>query len=197
MSGAYSALCAALAAASHVPSGHSPQTSLLKDRYAVVVEEALRCSAFPLGKRLGPERPPKPHTFRISENWEPSSRWRLLFQGLWDRREQIAILELRTLGLLARHLSRSKANWNMRHLAFTHSMGAGGAASKGRSGVFGMLLVCRQLLVCQVTWGVKLMLRFVPSFYHNSDHPSRGGPVGVHPDTLLEHKHQERVAAST
>ena len=53
-----------------------------------------------------------------------------------------------------------------------------------------MLLQCRQLLVARLVWGVQLVIRWVPSFYSQADWPSRGGPVGVHPDTQEEHLDQ-------
>ena len=70
-------------------------------------------------------------------------------------------------------------------------MAAGGAAAKGRSSVFSMLLICRQLLVIRVVWGIRLVTRWIPSFYNNSDWPSRAGPVGVHPETRVQHADQE------
>lgn len=136
------------------------------------------------------ERPPKPHTLRCGRRREPTQRWQMLFKGTWDRAEHISVLETRCLSLLARHLGRTKASWHQKYLVLSDSMAAGGAASKGRSGVFPILMQRRQLLVARVVWGVQLVIRWVPSAFNNGDWPSRGGPVGVHPDTLKEHTDQ-------
>jgi hypothetical protein len=156
-----------------------------------VVRLALRQGNLDLGKRIELEKPPKAATLRAGRGWEPVERWRMLFKGTWKKTEGIATLELRTLALLARHLSGSRNSWRQRFLVLSDSMAAGGAASKGRSSIFSMLLVCRQLLVVQLVWGIRLIIRWIPSFYNNSDWPSRGGPVGVHPETREEHKDQD------
>jgi hypothetical protein len=159
--------------------------------YAELVNSALTKGNLSLGIRLEVQRPPKAVSLRAGRNWEPLERWRLVFKGAWGTKEGIATSELRCFALLGRHLGRTRATWNHRYLLLCDSMAAGGAAGKGRSSVFSMLMVCRQLLVIRVAWGIQFLSRWIPSFYNNSDFPSRGGPVGVHPDTKRAHLDQQ------
>ena len=138
------------------------------------------------------QKPPKPASLRAGQNWESRDRWRMLFKGRWRKREGIAVSELRCLTILGRHLSKTRANWHHRYLMLSDSLAAGGAAAKGRSSVFGMLMQCRQLLVLSVVYGIRIITRWIPSYYNNADHPSRGGPVGVAPDTRRQHIDQAR-----
>ena len=62
-----------------------------------------------------------------------------------------------------------------------------GCLGKGRSSAPALLRLCRQAASVTLAFGIRLMLRYVPSEFNNADGPSRGLEVGVAPDTVTSH----------
>ena len=121
-----------------------------------------------------------------------TEKWELVFRGEWEREDPITVQEMRTLGILGRHLSRARGAWDQRYLVLMDSLGSIGPHEKGRSGVFAMLVHLRKLCVISLVTGIRFVLRWVPSKFNFADGPSRGGAVGVAPSTLAEKDDSER-----
>jgi len=120
--------------------------------------------------------------------WSDPEEWQLLFMGEWKAEEKIAVAELRVITQAGRHAARSRSGWFSRHLVFTDSMPALGAAQKGRSSYFPNLLLCRRLAALALGVGVRLIPRWVRSERNWSDAPSRGiAKPGVAPETAVAH----------
>jgi hypothetical protein len=124
---------------------------------------------------------------QVLTEWKDPARWRLTFAGTFSREEGIATQEMRTITLTARHLARNRDDWNKKHLLFTDSQSALGAACKGRSSNFPLLRLCRRLCAISLCLGVVLRIRWVPSEWNWADGPSRGEGVGVALETLRVH----------
>ncbi len=107
--------------------------------------------------------------------WREESRWQTVVRGTWGKEEPITWQELRTLGLLGRHL-----------LVLMDSMAAIGAHEKGRSGIFAMLLQCRRLAAVAMAAGVRFVLRWTPGRWNFAGGPSRGEACGAAKSTRLE-----------
>ena len=107
--------------------------------------------------------------------------WRLVLKGRWEYGEHQNILELRTLVLLARRLSRSSRFWDRRFLVSTDLLVRLGALGKGRSTAPAWLALCRRFAAIRVACGVHIFLRWVPSGWNVADGPSRGAGVRDHP----------------
>ena len=73
------------------------------------------------------------------------SLWREVFAVRVQYPEHITLLEGRGIVAAMRHKLRSTSEFGMRHLRLNDNMGAVLMCSKGRSGVFCMLKVCRRL----------------------------------------------------
>ena len=152
---------------------------------AKLVREGVESGCVELAARLGETpKPAKPHFHEAGVLWREEARWALTFRGTWEREEAISVLEMRTATLLARHLSRSGANWGRRFLVLLDSISALGACMKGRSSSPPMLAGCRTLLAVHLSTGIRLLGRWCPSEWNFADGPSRGGPVGVAAETL-------------
>ena len=87
--------------------------------------------------------------------------------------------ELRTLVGVARHLARSRLNWDQRHLVMTDSQVALCCIWKGRSASFPLLRQLRRLAAIWMALGIRLSVRWVPTQFNNADGPSRGAGVGI------------------
>lgn len=114
-------------------------------------------------------------------------RWRLTFKGTWTRSGHINFLEMRTLVAEARHLARSRMNWQRKHLIITDSAVCLGALGKGRSASPPLLRLCRRWSLFRIVLGMRLLLRLlrhVATDLNFADGPSRGLPVGDHPAHL-------------
>jgi len=161
--------------------------------YVLAARKAAEQSLLPPGQRPGElGRPPKPAFQEAGMRWRSTEKWELVFRGEWEREDPITVQEMRTLGLLGRHLSRARGAWDQRYLVLMDSLGSIGAHEKGRSGVFAMLVHLRKLCVISLVTGIRFVLRWVPSKFNFADGPSRGGAVGVAPSTLAEKDDSER-----
>ena len=89
--------------------------------------------------------------------------------------------------MLLRRLSLSRSCWNHKVLLFTDNQSALGALMKGRSSRYPMLRISRQVSAISLAFGIRLIARDIASERNYSDWPSRGGPVGVAPETLVAH----------
>ena len=125
----------------------------------------------------GHRRPVPP----IAEELTNPKTWRLVLKSRWKFEEHQNVLELRTLVLLARRLSRSSRSWDRRFLCFTDSLVSLGALGKGRSSSPALLGLCRRFAAIRAACGVRILLRWVPSGWNVADGPSRGAGVGDHP----------------
>ena len=151
------------------------------------LQESIRRGDLRLGLREGKE----PTTGKLKAQslgaWRVIDRWRVLFAHKLGKEEKIAIAELRTITLAARHAARQRVSWWKRSICFSDSLPALGALQKGRSGDFGMLRLCRRLCSLTLAVGVRLVGRWVRSEINFLDGPSRGLPLGVADETLLAH----------
>jgi len=164
-------------AATRVTAGRSPD---FRREYFRRLAQAIEGGLLQLGGRAGElGRPPKPAFQECGLPWRSVSQWETVFRGEWAREEPITVQEVRTLGLLSRHLSRAQGSWGSRFLVLMDSMGSIGCHEKGRSGSFPMLLQCRRLAAAALALGIRFILRWVPTHWNFADGPSRGGPCGV------------------
>ena len=156
-------------------------------RYVELAAEAAAHGLLAPGQRPGElGRPPKPAFQEAGLPWRDVSRWGTVFRGKWAKEEPITWQELRTLGLLGRHLSRVRGAWHQRYLVLMDSLSSIGAFEKGRTGVYPMLIQCRRLCAIGLTTGIRFVLRWTPGKWNYADGPSRGFPCGVAPSTLQE-----------
>jgi hypothetical protein len=133
-------------------------------------------------------RPPSEPVVELGPEWRDSSRWKMLFRGDWRQVEHNNILEARGVVAVLRHLSRTSRAWKHRVLIFTDSMVSLGSLAKGRSSARGLLRVCRLSAAVQLTCGIRLYLRWVPSELNYADGPSRRERLGVARGTKEAHK---------
>jgi hypothetical protein len=95
--------------------------------------------------------------------------------------------ELVTASLLYRHLSRTRASWDTKSLAFGDNLAALAVLQKGRSSVPRMLAVARKVAAVSIILGVSLVWGYIQSEVNPADAPSRGLEApGVHPDTAAK-----------
>ena len=127
-------------------------------------------------RRRAPRRerapPPEP-------TWNDVARWRTMFAGRWRDEEHINVLEMRSLIAAARHLSRSRKNWDHKFLIFTDSMVCLGALGKGRSSSPRLLRMCRRWVLFRAVFGMRFFLRHVPTHLNMADGPSRGTKIHI------------------
>ena len=105
---------------------------------------------------------------------------------VWRSEAHNTLQEMRTVLLALKRSTRSAQGRHVRQVVITDALAALGALAKGRSSSFEALVMCRQALALAVTADVKLCLRWVQSWRNAGDWPSRGGPPGVHPETLTK-----------
>lgn len=144
------------------------------------------------GVSLGPReflarRAPPP----ISKLWTNYQPCRITSRAKWRYCEHTNIQEVRTTVGLARRLSTCRSSWGHRYLVFTDSLTALGAVVKGRSSSYPLLRLGWQLVSACLPFDIKIMARYIPSGLNLSDWPSRGGPIGVAPETRSAHRERD------
>lgn len=158
-------------------------SAVLANILAVVLKEGVLRARPELAGRT---KAPKPQFQEAGLCWRDPTEWALSFKGTWDREEPITQQEVRTVGLLARHLARAKSNWGLRLLVLVDSMASIGALSKGRSSIYGILLQCRCFCAISMVTGIRFTLRWCSTLFNYADGPSRGFPVGLAPETAAK-----------
>jgi len=118
-----------------------------------------------------------------------------VFAGRWKDEEHINVLEMRALIAAARHLGRSRGNWDRKFLIFTDSMVCLGALGKGRSSSPVLLRLCRRWMLFRAVFGMRFFLRHVPTHLNMADGPSRG--VAIHISEPKEKKPSQAKTSST
>jgi hypothetical protein len=113
----------------------------------------------------------------LSSQWTTVSRWKLAYRGKWKKLEHTNIQETRCAVGLMRHLCRSRGTAGKRILIFIDSMVGLGALGKGR----------RQAAAICLAFGMRVLLRYVPSEVNVADGPSRGYHCGVATETRAAH----------
>jgi hypothetical protein len=120
-------------------------------------------------------------------SWTNPGRWGTLFKGTWEKGLDSNHGELVTASLLYRHLSRTRASWDTKSLAFGDNLAALAVLQKGRSSVPRMLAVARKVAAVSIILGVSLVWGYIQSEVNPADAPSRGLEApGVHPDTAAK-----------
>ena len=114
-------------------------------------------------------------------------KWHILFQGRWSHAEHNNVLELRTVVMVLRHLSRTSQSWNRRVLFFTDSLVSLGVMKKGRSSAKDLLHLARVGGIIQMVCRIRGYFRWVPSELNLADGPSRGQGIGAADDTVAGH----------
>ena len=114
----------------------------------------------------------------ISVSWD-SQVFEEVFRVTWTRTEPSNIVEARQILLTIRHVVRNSQNWNKRVLLATDNLCALACLSKGRSSSRPLLLICRKVAALCMTFGITLLLRWVPTKRNFADGPSRGRSIVV------------------
>ena len=125
------------------------------------------CAALAVTILSGPRRRERQMGTRITvppadPRWHDPARWLFLFSSPWKKEERINVLEARVLVNFARHLSRSRENYNNQVLVFTDSMVALEAIGKCRISSPAILALCRMMLVIRVATGLRFYIRHIP-----------------------------------
>ena len=127
----------------------------------------------------------------IADNWDPLARWTEVLRLKWRIADHNNLGEIRILVLALRRLSRSRASWDKRVLLISDSLVAIGALAKGRSPSWPVLRLCRMAAAVQLACGIRPYWRWVPSKRNHADGPSRGFPIGVAPEWVIEADREE------
>ena len=101
------------------------------------------------------------------------SDWHEAFAVYMQHPEHITLLEGRGIVAALRHKLRSTGEFGMKHLHLNDNMGAVLMCSKGRSGAFPMLKICRRLCALLLCSDSGLSTRWIPSELNIADGPSR------------------------
>ena len=99
--------------------------------------------------------------------------------GTWAYDDHINVHEMRAVVAVIRHLARSSRNWNSRVLVLCDSMVTVGAVTKMRSSSFSLLKQLRKITALALCTGIRLTLRWIPTWMNPADGPSRGEAVGL------------------
>ena len=114
----------------------------------------------------------------LGDHWD-SELWKLEFSTIWRLQEPSNVVESRQVLLSLRHVCRSSKNWDHRVLLFTDNLCALAVFGKGRSSSKALRHILRRAAALSLCFGVRLVLRWVPSLRNFADGPSRGKPVGA------------------
>ena len=109
----------------------------------------------------------------IEEDVMQKDQWAECFAIHMQHAEHITLLEGRGVVAALRHKFRATQQFGMKHLHFTDNMSVVLLCSKGRSGTFGMLRVCRRLACLLLATDSALQVRWVPSERNVADSASR------------------------
>ena len=107
-------------------------------------------------------------------------RWREVMRFRWRRPEPPNIIEARTVVISLRHLGRSRKHWNRRHVFSVDNLATLGCLSKGRSGRAPLSLITRAAAAFCMSYGIRLLLRWVQSHRNHADGPSRQKAIGYY-----------------
>ena len=123
---------------------------------------------------------PREDPFDLNEDFQeiPSdllepSLWHEAFAVHMQYPEHITLLEGRGIVAAMRHKLRSCSEFGKKHLHLNDNMGAVLMCSKGRSGSFPMLKICRRLCALLLCSDAALVTRWIPSEVNIADGPSR------------------------
>ena len=114
----------------------------------------------------------------LADFWD-SKPWSLEFSTRWQREEPSNVVESRQILLSLRHLSSSAVNWDTRTLLFTDNLCSLSVFGKGRSSSRSLRHMLRRASAICLCFGMRIVLRWVPSLRNQADGPSRGKPVGA------------------
>ena len=109
----------------------------------------------------------------VEEEIMKKEEWVNSFAIHMQHSEHITLLEGRGVVAALRHKFRSSKFFGQKHLHFTDNMSVVLLCSKGRSGNFGMLRVCRRLACLLLATDSFLQVRWVPSERNVADTASR------------------------
>jgi len=113
----------------------------------------------------------------VASHWD-DLRWRLLFKTRWRLEEHINVLEARTVALTVTRMCTSTETWGRRIQIQVDSQVTLAALSKGRSSRKPLNHIARRVASQVLAFGLKLILRWVPTKRNQADGPSRGQGVG-------------------
>ena len=130
----------------------------------------------------------------IGWGWDPLPRWSEVCRWRWKTEEHINILECRAVLTALRRIARSMSSWGRRIMIFVDSQVTLCALSKGRSSRAQINHTCRRACACVLAFDLSVVYRWVPSKRNHADGPSRGCPVGVAPEPVVQPR---RAAAAT
>ncbi len=138
-----------------------------------VFHKAAECS----GDR--PRPPP------VGIQWGPAREWKLACARRWSSPDHNNVGELRVAVMAIERAARKADNWGRRCLFLSDSLVAIGVLAKGRSSSPGLLRCARYALSVLATTGIRIALRYVPTWLNCADGPSRGLSFpGIHPETV-------------
>ena len=109
----------------------------------------------------------------VPEELMNPDHWHEVFAVHMQHAEHITLLEGRGIVAALRHKFRSVAEFGMKHLHFNDNMSMVLLCSKGRSGAFPMLRVCRRICSLLLATNCQLLCRWIPSEVNVADKPSR------------------------
>jgi len=119
--------------------------------------------------------------------------WKLAIMVEWKTAAHNNVQEAVCILFALQRAARNERNCGKRYVVCTDSLVALGALVKGRSSSFSLNLVCRKVLAVLASTGLKLYLRYVPTWLNIADGPSRlVRQPGVFADTVRKAiaKHQ-------
>ena len=118
--------------------------------------------------------------FQLNEDFQDvpfeianSTEWKLQFASQMHHKEHITILEGRATVQSIRHVARSVANFNKRHLHLGDNLGMVLAFDRGRAKAVPLLFCCRRAAAYSVVTGCAFHHRWIPSEWNRADGPSR------------------------
>jgi hypothetical protein len=100
--------------------------------------------------------------------------WTVSFKGKWKQAKDIMRLEGSAVVMSARHILRTRRNFDQHHLLLCDNLALVLALGKGRGKSYELNATCRELSALSLFTGALFHVRWIPSELNPSDAPSRG-----------------------
>ena len=122
-----------------------------------------------------------------------SDQWHEVFAVHMHHPEHITLLEGRGIVAALRQKLRAKDQFGKKHLHLNDNMSMVLLCSKGRSGAFPMLRICRRICALLIASNSSLSTRWIPSELNVADAPSRRWEHLRVPDAAVRAKEERRL----
>lgn len=135
----------------------------------------------------------KERVLAVRSSWSTKTGWVEMSRTAWRLDEHNNIGELRMVVNAVRHFPRRSPGRRARVMVITDSLVSLGAVCKGRSSVYALNRLLRQLGAICLLHQIKVYARFANSEDNNADGPSRGFSIGQAPKGLAAAEAKERI----